>query len=211
MSKKIDQKTACRAWLRKGIEHIYFAFRVDSKDWSYRSYFNILGLELICKACILSGRSKEYESLNSQQAKLTINKILKGFGHNFTEILGDVNALVGGNEIDSIKNHVFSNFTGQQFISIFSDALEEIRYLVPTLTAEKFPLTEKKGAYWDPLGSSALRDFVYAVSRVILRYLKNTFQIGFSVDEFQSFVDDDDEGRRFRIIFFASEPERYLI
>ena len=51
--KLLTKEIVVLTWLQRGIEDLFFAFRVQGSFVRYSPFFNYMGLELICKSYLL--------------------------------------------------------------------------------------------------------------------------------------------------------------
>lgn len=208
----MDKQIVVQTWLWRGIEHFYLAFILEENKWRhYQPLFDYMGLEMFCKAYILTERASEYENLNDQALKNKVNEIAKHCGHNLRKMLENINNYIGANKIGHLlsTNYDSDNFTGNQLVDVLEAAYIESRYPVPKSISDKFPI-EGTNLHWYPLLFSGLSKFAYSIGREILYSLKTKFKIGIPKTEIDKSILIEESGVRFCRLFFKDDIEKYV-
>ena len=202
-------------WIYSAISDFYFAFCMQNQKFRmYATFFDIMGVEKICKGILLFHNAPVYEQLSEQCARQRIEEELKTrWSHSLKKMLKDIGAIIGQDKVNDILSARFDGFTGKQFRNVVERGYMESRYPTANPVYRQFPIKNSKGGpklFWDPLGSSGLHKFAYRLSQEILLHLKGaaTFQdLGVCV---QKLLAVEDTGRRFTNLFFKGDINKYL-
>lgn len=202
-------------WIYSAISDFYFAFCTQHQMFrTYATFFEIMGVEKICKGILLFHNATIYEQLNEQCARERIEEELKRrWSHSLKKMLKDVAAIVGQNKLNAILSQNFDGFTGKEFRNVIEMGYMESRYPTANPVYRQFPVKDNYGGaklFWDPLGSSGLHKFAYRLSQEILLHLKgeeNFLDLRKSVEKL---LVAQDTGRRFKNLFFDGNIEKYL-
>ena len=186
----------------------------NQKFRMYATFFDIMGVEKICKGILLFHNASVYEQLSEQCARQRIEEELKTrWSHSLKKMLKDIGAIIGRDKVNNILSARFDGFTGKQFRNVVERGYMESRYPTANPIYRQFPIKGSKGGpklFWDPLGSSGLHKFAYRLSQEILLHLKGaaTFpDLGVYV---QKLLGVGDTGRRFTNLFFKGDIKKYL-
>ncbi len=208
-----SKTTVVKLWTLHGFVDFYIGFDIrDRFDW-YSAFLWHQGLEKFCKAYLLGTKSSEYECLPEQQARETIDKIVrKEMGHNLIEMLDKLIAIKVLNK--EVKTKVYryygKDFTGEELIEILEKAYIECRYPLTTDPVKRVYFTPAKTSWWDPLASQELMGFTFEVGLKILGRIEKDFNINIPRNRTENegllfkFVKDED-WLRFRRYFFEED------
>lgn len=210
MNKKIlTRDEVVRVWLYRGIEDFFFAFRNDGSFVRYSPFFNYMGLELVSKSYLLGCRATEYEDESYQKGLHKVDTIAKSFSHKIGDIISEIQKEKPSGKIGELLSRNFDGFSGAAFVQVLESVYLECRYPVPDPIYRRFPIPGKKKMYIDPVGSSGLRKFCYAVSAEVLGYIRNDFGIKVA----QSFLErlrPKTTYKRFRKLFFGDQRQSLI-
>lgn len=167
----MDRSRVAQAWIYYGLIDLYFAFDNDDVAFENSARFSeIMGLEKFLKAVLLFHRFTEYERLPDAEARLKLNEIAKDLGHDFKRMLKEVSN-VGVGAIDSIKACDFDGYEGRDLIRAVTAGYMETRYPIPNPVSNCFPAPGARGITHDPLRSSGITKFIYAVCNACFLHL----------------------------------------
>jgi hypothetical protein len=207
--KVLTKEIVILTWLQRGIEDFFFAFKAQGSFVRYSPFFNYMGLELICKSYLLGTRAGDYENQPFQNGLVKVDSIArKAFGHNLSDIISEIQRRKLSGGIGKLLSRKFDGFSGADFIKILESAYLECRYPIPDRSYRRFPIQGKKGVFNDPVYSSGLPKFCYAVAIEILGYIRDDF----AIEVPQSFLErlrPMTTNRRFLTLFFGDQ-RRYL-
>ena len=159
----VDRERVACMWLYRGLCDIYFAFTCDDDKFEdYERFMEIMALEKFLKALLLYHESIEKpQSLpNPAEQRIALNALSKKLGHNF-EKMAVCASKKGAKDIPQILQTNYDGYVGGQLLAVFRDAYMETRYPVSVPVSDKFPLDD--GFTHDPLGSSGIPKFIYAM------------------------------------------------
>lgn len=208
-----SKTTVVKLWALHGLVDFYIGFDIwDRFDW-YSAFLWHQGLEKFCKAYLLGTKSSEYECLPEQQARKTIDKIVrKEMGHNLIDMLDKLIAIKVLNK--EVKTKVYryygKDYTGEELIEILEKAYIECRYPLITDPVKRVYFTPEKTSWWDPLSSQELMNFTFEVGLKILGSIEKDFNITISRNRTENegllfkFVKNED-WLRFRRYFFEED------
>lgn len=201
----LTREVVVLTWLQRGIEDFFFAFKAHGSFVRYSPFFNYMGFELICKSYLLGCKADDYENLPFQKGLKEVDEIArKDFGHNLSDIICSIQNRKPSGKVTYLLSKNFDGFSGVDFVETLKSAYLECRYPVPEPIHRKFPLRKIRGAFWDPVYSSGLPKFCYAMAREILGYIRDDFSIKVP----QTFLErlrPKTTYRRFRNLFFANQ------
>jgi hypothetical protein len=202
--KLLTRDEVVRVWLYRGIEDFFFAFKNDGSFVRYSPFFNYMGLELVSKSYLLGCRSKEYENEPYQNGLHKVNAIAKNFSHEIGNIISEIQRKKPSGKIGALLSRNFDGSSGAAFVKTLESVYLECRYPVPEPVYRRFPVPGKKKMYMDPVGSSGLPKFCYALSIEVMGYIRDDF----SIKVHQSFLErlrPKTTYRRFRNLFFGEQ------
>lgn len=157
----MDRQRIAETWVYRGLCDLYFAFNCDDVAFEDNERFSeIMGLEKFLKALLLFHRHSEYEHLSDVEAKAAVNQAAMRLGHDFDGMLKAALAL-GVTDIERILSSDFDGYLGSDLVRAVKAGYMETRYPVPRPISDTFPLGD--GFTHDPLGSSGITKFIYAV------------------------------------------------
>ena len=157
----MNRDDVARIWIDRGLCDLYFAFACADDLFEYNKRFSeIMGLEKFLKALLLYHRHKEYEGLTEKNARNALNKIARGYRHRFDTMLETISQYEGFDTV-RILDTKFDGCPGVKLIDAVNAGYMETRYPVPKPISDSFPLGG--GLTQDPLGSSGITKFIYAV------------------------------------------------
>lgn len=201
-------------WIYSAISDFYFAFSIqDTKFRRYATFFDIMGVEKICKGILLFHNDIIYKQLPRQSAKQKIEVAVKRWGHSFKKMLKDIDAIIGSQKVAPILSFSFDGFTGRDFVEVFEKGYMESRYPTANPIYRSFPIKSTSGGsklFLDPLESSGLHKFAYRLSQEILLYLKGVTAFPRLRSSVKQLVGTGDTGRRFTNLFFQRNLKKYL-
>ena len=202
-------------WIYSAISDFYFAFCMQNQKFRmYATFFDIMGVEKICKGILLFHNAPVYEQLSEQCARQRIEEELKTrWRHSLKEMLKDIGAIIGQDKVNDILSARFDGFTGKQFRNVVERGYMESRYPTANPIYRQFPDKTSKGGpkiFWDPLRSSGLHKFAYRLSQEILLHLKGAETFSDLQISVQKLLGAEDTGRRFTNLFFKGDIKKYL-
>lgn len=167
-----------------GLEDFYLAFVINKWDYQ-RSFLIAQGFELICKAYLLGKKSGEYTVINDEKEAIKIiNKIAKYYNHDFEKMLSDI----GNPEINELIKNEYDGYNGLKLLENFKLIHTESRYRVPNKsTSNNFPAGET-GCYFNPICSSGLQHFAYALGKKTIELIKRDFSISLDKNDVQGMI-----------------------
>jgi len=202
-------------WIYSAISDFYFAFCMQNQKFRmYATFFDIMGVEKICKGILLFHNAPVYEQLSEQCARQRIEEELKTrWRHSLKEMLKDIGAIIGQDKVNDILSARFDGFTGKQFRNVVERGYMESRYPTANPIYRQFPDKTSKGGpkiFWDPLRSSGLHKFAYRLSQEILLHLKGAETFSDLQISVQKLLGAEDAGQRFTNLFFKGDIKKYL-
>lgn len=202
-------------WIYSAISDFYFAFYTeDQKFMAYATFFEIMGVEKICKGILLFHNASVYEQLSEQCARQRIEvELKKRWSHSLKKMLKDISTIIGQNKLNDILLARFDGFTGKEFRNVIEKGYMESRYPAANPIYRQFPVKSAKGGaklFWDPLGSSGLHKFAYRLSQEILLHLKGEESFLDLRKSVEKLLGAEDTGRRFTNLFFDGNIQKYL-
>lgn len=209
VKRRLTREDVVLTWLQRGIEDFFFAFKVHGSFVRYSPFFNYMGFELICKSYLLGCKASDYENLPFQDGLREVDTIAKKkLAHKLPDIIRCIQDRKPSGKITDLLSKNFDGFSGADFVETLESVYLECRYPIPEPIYKKFPLRNVRGAFWDPVDSSGLPKFCYAMTREILGYIRDDFSIKVP----QTFLENlrpKITYRRFRNLFF--EDQRNLL
>ena len=197
----MNRDTVAKIWVHRALCDLYFGFDIDYDPFEkYERFAEFMGMEKFLKAALLFTRHKEYEFLSNSEAKIKINKIASSYGHEFDRMISELTK-IGLTDFDRIKNSDYDGYQGDELIEACKDGYFETRYPVPKSASDKFPIGNT-GFTHDPLSSSGITKFVYAVCNACYYFLSK--QVDFT-DQQISLADQfsgRESFRRFNNLFW---------
>lgn len=205
MLKKLKKEVVVFEYLLRGIEDLFFAFKIDELFSRHKPYFYAMGFEMICKAYLLAKESNKYETLSRTKATKKIDELCKGWGHKLKDMIKEIKKIIKTQDFKNLFKKDYNGFCGSQLVKVMQSAYFECRYPVPKPIFRKFKVPNYPRTYWEPLYSTGMDKFCYAFTHQILMYLKKDFKICFSKRDFSK-VNQDDAGERFWNLFSLNAP-----
>ncbi len=132
-----------------------------------------------------------------------VNEFAKCLGHDIRKMVKKTK----NKQIENLINKSYDGYKGTKLLKSFRKILEESRYPVPKSLSYNFPDKKHKGIYWQPIFSSGLAKFCYALGRQILKCLNQEFSINISNKEIRNSISrkfdisKNTEERFYRIFF----------
>lgn len=169
----MNRDHVAKIWLFRGLSDLFFAFDSDSPVFEDNVRFSeIMGLEKFLKAVLLYQRHTEYEAHPQDMKREELNKIAMGYGHKFEAML---KALIhaGLIDIEQIKQNSYGRYKGEQLVYALEKGYMETRYPVPTPVSDRFPIEDTDFSN-DPLSSSSMTKFIYALCNACFFELSRT-------------------------------------
>lgn len=157
-------------WLFRALCDLYFAFDCDADIFEdYARFSEIMGMEKFLKALLLFHRHSEYETLSDSDARKKIDALAKNIGHKFESMLTEA-AQLGAVSIPQILDQDWDGYLGKSLVEAVYAGYMETRYPVPVPISNSFPIpvperapVEYSGFTHDPLSSSGITKFIYAI------------------------------------------------
>ncbi len=210
MSKRIT----VLVWAFRSIEDFFFAFRIEYSD-RFAPFFDAMGLEMMLKAYFLAERASELENLPEVEQSKAVNDIAKNLNHRLEALVRVANKSAPDNKLAELLTKDFDGYSGRKMLRALEAAYVECRYPVPRPFHEKTPLLGKdgkqvSGVYQDPISSSGVSKFAYAVGRVLLDWIREKHGIALPRAYLERIVPGD-TGQRFCNLFFDGEIDRFVV
>ena len=206
----MDRDRVAKAWVWSSLEDFHFGFIIDFEPHRpYKIFNEILALEKVLKGLLLYYAGNEYESLCEEQSKAKIESLAKGYGHKIKKMLKEASRHFGKSSLDNLTCCDFNGFSGSELIRAVEAGYMESRY--PTLK----PIYEQSkikslDIYRDPLGSSGITKFVYAVNRTVLLHFKSKLNMSSVKNRFTQTYGHMEETQRFINLAFEGSLDKYL-
>jgi hypothetical protein len=224
----MDRQLVAKTWINYGLTDLYFAFDSDDDAFSDNVLFSeIMGLEKFLKAVLLFHLHREYESLTYQDAKEKINNLAKSnkMSHNFEAMFSELSKFVPDN-VARIMESDFDGYIGSELIKAVYAGYMETRYPVPVAISDSFPIaietsindveefipvhdsgaTEYSVFTHDPLWSSGITKFIYAVCNVCFASLASEIDFTDLTNQFSQRFSHKESFRRFNNLFWVNNP-----
>ncbi len=205
--KQLTKEIVVQTWFFKGLEDLFFAFKVDS-PFKYEPFFCALGFEMICKSFLLAIHHQKYEGLEPETAKAIIDKLAKKNSHKLQSMVKEIETHINSEEFKKILDSRYDDFNGRDFIKAMEAAYLECRYPVPELFFQKLPLVSS-GQYQNPIASSGMIKFCFALTLSIVTFLKEKFSILIPKKKFLAILSGN-EGQQFLNLFFKKSQYEVL-
>lgn len=168
----MDRGRVAEVWVYYGLVDLYFGFHNDDIAFEDSARFaEIMGLEKFLKAVVLFHRFEEYESVSDTEASEKVNDIAKLLGHDIKCMLKEISKL-GVTDIDRIKTLDFDGYLGKDLVRAVKAGYMETRYPVPKPVSDSFPIPGAHGFTHDPLCSSGITKFIYAICNACFYHLR---------------------------------------
>lgn len=200
----MDRNRVAKTWIFRGLCDLYFAFACnDTFGWTFEDYerfAEISGFEKFQKALILFHRHHEYDGLGDVQAREKLNKMAKTIGHDFAAMLQTVASL--GVDIAAILGRDFDGYKGSELVKAVQAGYMETRYPVPKPISDAFPIPEAKGFAHDPLSSSGITKFIYALCNACIFALSAQVDFSDVIKQFGAQYPTRESFQRFNNIFW---------
>lgn len=206
----MNRDRVIKAWVWSSLEDLHFGFIISFElHRPYKIFNEILALEKVLKALLLYHAGNQYENLDEKQSEKEIEKLAKGYGHKIKEMLKESSYHFGKESLDRLKGSDFDGFSGAEMIRAVEAGYMESRY--PTLKPiyEQFKI-ENLDIYRDPLGSSGVTKFVYAVNRLVLLHLKSKLDLSSVKQRFIQTYGHMEETTWFINLAFEGTLDKYL-
>ena len=192
------------------MEDLHFGFILTFEPHRpYKIFNEILALEKVLKALLLYHAGNQYENLCEKQSEKEIENLARGFGHNINKMLKESSTYFGKASLDTLMASDFDGFSGAEMIRAVEAGYMESRY--PTLKPiyEQFKI---KGIdiYKDPLGSSGVTKFIYAVNKLVLLHLKSKSNLETIKARFTEIYGHIEETSRFINLAFEGDIDKFL-
>jgi len=199
----MQRERVAKIWIFRGLSDLLFAFHSDDVAFENNARFSeIMGLEKILKSALLHSRHAEYEHLPNGAAKKVINQLAAKYGHEFDDMLNSLNVL-GVSDIEKIKRAEFDGYRGIALIKALKKGYMETRYPVPEPVSNAFPI-ENTGFTHDPLCSSGMTKFVYALSNACIFHVSRAVELADMHSQFQAQFAHLEALSRFNNLFWES-------
>ena len=125
---------------------------------------------------LLGTKASDYENKPLQNGLKIVDKIAKkSFGHNLSDIISEIQRQKPSGKTGTLLSKNFDGYSGDDFIKTLESVYLECRYPIPDPIYKEFPIEGKKGFFRDPVYSSGLSKFCYAIAREILEYIRDDF------------------------------------
>jgi len=197
----MDRQRVAKTWVYRGLCDLYFAFDNDDPAFENNAKFSeIMGLEKFLKAILLYEQHTKYEALPLSEARAEINKMAMNLGHKFTKMIKSLSDS-GLIDFDRIKQSDFDGYDGSQLIQAVEAGYMETRYPVPQLISDKFPI-EGTDLTHDPLSSSGLTKFIYALCNACYLRLASNIDFTQMLDQFRNTFQEKESFGRFNNLFW---------
>jgi len=191
-----------KTWISWGISDLYFGFDTDDPIFSdYALFFEIMGLEKFLKAVHLYNCGAEYKDLSDPEAKAYVDRIAITLGHDIKKIIKKVKDDIGIAKIERVKKANFDGYKGSDLIRVVNAAYIESRYPIPNAIYKTFPL-KRKGFYLNPLSSSGITKFIYALCNLSYRRLAEHINFSDVLDCFKKKFGQRESFPRFNNLFW---------
>jgi len=149
-------------WMYYGLSDLYFGWK--NQEYSihrYGTFFYIMAAEKHLKSVLICSNAKEYEGKGSvDEKKLAVEKIAKGYSHNFKKMINDVGSIYYKEMHKRFVDDSHLGFESEIIIKAMVEGYMETRYPSLKTTSRHFPVKSHPNVYHDPLGSSFFTEFV---------------------------------------------------
>jgi hypothetical protein len=203
---KMSRKRAVTTWTGFAMDDFLIAFFALEAWRRYQPFFLAQGVEKICKAYLIGQRYSEYEMMDFEKAKTTIHKIAKDLSHGLNGLIKEVQKTITG--ISGLITKGWDGFTGDQIIDALQAGYTEVRYPVPISISRKHPVRGERNMYWDPLMSSGLEKFSFAVSKAIIDAIEKEYRLKIPRSNVYNTTISDRDWTRFFNLFFKSDTKQ---
>jgi len=197
----MDRQLVAKTWVNYALTDLYFAFDSDDDAFSDNVVFSeIMGLEKFAKAVLLFHRHQEYEGMTPLDAKKKINELAKRMGHDFKNMMKELSNFMS-DDIARIEITAFDGYSGSELIGAVCAGYMETRYPVPTPISNSFPI-EGTNLKHDPLWSSGITKFIYAVCNACFASLSSSIDFTDLTSQFSRKFSHKESFRRFNNLFW---------
>jgi len=174
----MDSKHTAETWLFYGVCDLYFSFHTEDWTFDYHSAFSgIMALEKHLKGALLLHRGSEYSSLEESKAKRKVQSIAKEYGHDFEKMISSCNEYFGNDTLGGLVRQNYDGYKGSELVKVLRDSYMETRYPTTSQVSSSFPVDVKEGIYHNPLSSSGLHHFIFAICEFIVATLSSAIDI----------------------------------
>lgn len=201
----MDVNDVVNTWLIRGIGDLYFSFYID--DWVFdhqRAFSSIMGLEKHLKATVLYHRRNEFDSLPSEELKIEVNKIARKYGHDFNKLISDCNQYIGSDKLTGLIKRDYDSYNGEKLIEVLTKAYMDTRYPAVSSISLHFPLDQSNTIYHDPLSSSGLHKFIYAVCELLVNELAGHISLTKILLRIDDLYNQQVQFSRFKNVFLSN-------
>lgn len=163
-------------WMAYGLSDLYFAGRNQENDvFRYGTFFYIMAAEKHLKAVLIYKEKSKYENLNSiEEQKHKVEKIVKGYSHNFNQMLDAVGEIYEQDQGEKLVPEKYLNFDTELLVTAMYEGYMETRYPSVFSVSRHFPAVRSKGVYHSPIGSSFFTDFIEMICVKCWKYLEQS-------------------------------------
>ncbi len=197
----MNRQRVAKTWVYRGLCDLYFGFNSEDVAFEDNARFSeIMGLEKFLKAALLFHRHQEYEALTEPEAKSKLDNLAKDLGHDFKGMMKELSA-IGLNDIDRIKKTDFDGYSGSGLVRAVTAGYMETRYPVPAPISDAFPIG-KTGFTHDPLSSSGITKFIYAVCNACFHMLSAHVDFADLRKQFREHFEHRESFGRFNNLFW---------
>ena len=198
----MNRDKVARIWTFRALSDLYFGFDVEYVPFEANARFSeIMGLEKFLKAFLLYHRHEDYELLTDQEAREKLQKLAMKQGHKFDSMLQAVSDL-GVDDISRILRTDYDGYLGADLVDAVKAGYMETRYPIPKPIADSFPL--EGGFTHDPLNSSGITKFIYAVCNACYCSLERNVDFSMVCRQFQEEFEHRESYSRFNNLFWES-------
>ena len=203
----MNREIVAKTWLFRGLSDLFFAFDNDDVVFEDNARFNeIMGLEKFLKAALLYQRHAEYESLSRNEAGLKLNKMAMALGHKFDHMLTTL-ADGGLRDVAKIRMTEYDGYDGDTLVHAVEKGYMETRYPVPRPVSDSFPIGNT-GINHDPLSSTGITKFIYAVCNACFHELSQTVNFTDMLNQLRDTYQHRESFARFNNLFWEARCAR---
>lgn len=203
----ISRERVAKIWVFRGLSDLFFAFDNDDVAFENNAVFSqIMGLEKFLKAVLLHQEHAQYESLENKEALIKLNKMAMSWSHKFDDMLIMLSEK-GLQDIEKIKCMTFDGYEGTQLICAVKYGYMETRYPVPEPVSDKFPIEETDFTH-DPLSSSGITKFIYALCNVCFKELSTKIDFNDMLYQFKETFQHRESFSRFNNCFWEAHASK---
>ncbi|MBV5337360.1 MAG: hypothetical protein J0653_05225 [Deltaproteobacteria bacterium] len=194
----MNRQQVAKTWINYGLTDLYFAFDSDDDAFSDNVLFSeIMGLEKFLKAVLLFHLHQEYEGLTYQDAKEKINNLAKSkkMSHNFEAMFSELSKFIPDNVARIMESDSFPITLENNIIDV-----EEFIPVQDSGTIEYSAFTH------DPLWSSGITKFIYAVCNVCFASLSSEIDFTDLINQFSQRFSHKESLLQFNNLFWVNNP-----